>query len=166
MIRVNTQNIWSYVPYQTQWSQRTEQSPAWDSNNERRIINNCQKLQRTVFAKANQLFLYRPFRSSFKTVYFYPEKAVYRRCKCLERTIIDLNWRSVFGKIKYTKLPEHLCLLNKLLQLVLVRVLTWSCYMIGVILIFQSLCRHILIKGHLERFASINDPGNWTTNVA
>ena len=44
--------------------------------------------------------------------------------------------RNRFGvwtnKIQYTKPPEHLCLLNKLLQLVLVRVLTWSCYMIGV----------------------------------
>ena len=36
---------------------------------------------------------------------------------------------------------QHLFLLNKLLQVVLVRVLTWSCYMIGVILIFQSLCQ-------------------------
>ena len=128
------------VPYQTPWAQRTEQSPAWDSNNERRIINNCQKLQWIVFAKGNQLFLYRPFRSSFKTVHVFAEMAVYRRCKCLERIVIVWNWRSVFGKIKYTKLPEHLCLLNKLLQLVLVRILRWSCYMIGVILIFQSLC--------------------------
>ena len=36
------------------------------------------------------------------------------------------------NKIQYTKPPEHLCLLNKLLQSVLVRVLTWSCHMIGV----------------------------------
>ena len=58
----------------------------------------------------------------------------YRHCKCQARIVIALN--SLLGvwtnKIQYTKPPEHLCLLNKLLQLVLVRVLTWSCYMIGV----------------------------------
>ena len=31
---------------------------------------------------------------------------------------IALNRRSVFGQIQYKKPPEHLCLLNKLLQLV------------------------------------------------
>ena len=65
----------------------------------------------------------------------------YRHCRCLARIAIALNRCSVYGQIQYTKPPEHLCLLNKLLQLVLVRVLTWSCYMIGVILIFQSLCQ-------------------------
>ena len=44
--------------------------------------------------------------------------------RCLERIAIALNRRSLFGQIQYTKPPEHLCLLNKLLQLVLVRVLT------------------------------------------
>ena len=43
-------NIWSvsceltkslFLPHQTKWSQRTDQSPAWDPNNERRIINYC-----------------------------------------------------------------------------------------------------------------------------
>ena len=65
----------------------------------------------------------------------------YRHCRCLARIAIALNRCSVYGQIQYTKPPEHLCLLNKLLQLVLVRVLTWSCYMIGVILIFQGLCQ-------------------------
>ena len=63
----------------------------------------------------------------------------YRHCRCLARTAIALNRCSVYGQIQYTKPPEHLFLLNKLLQLVLVRVLMRSCYMIGVILIFQSL---------------------------
>ena len=40
--------------------------------------------------------------------------------RCLERIAIALNRRSVFGQIQYTKSPEHLCQLNKLLQLVLV----------------------------------------------
>ena len=60
----------------------------------------------------------------------------YRHCRCQARIVIALNslqgvWTN---KIQYTKPPEHLCLLNncKLLQLVLVRVLTWSCYMIWV----------------------------------
>jgi len=65
----------------------------------------------------------------------------YRHCRCLARIAIALNRCSVYRQIQSTKPPEHLCLLNKLLQLVLVRVLTWSCYMIGVILIFQSLCQ-------------------------
>ena len=65
----------------------------------------------------------------------------YRHCRCLARIVITLNYRSVFGQIQYKKPPEHLCLLNRLLQLVLVRVLTLSCYMIGVIFIFQSLCQ-------------------------
>ena len=51
----------------------------------------------------------------------------YRHCRCLARIEIALNRCSVYGQIQYTKPPEHLCLLNKLLQLVLVRVLTWSC---------------------------------------
>ena len=65
----------------------------------------------------------------------------YRHCRCLARIAIALNRCSVYGQIQYTKPPEHLFLLNKLLQLVLVQVLTWSCYMIGVILIFQGLCQ-------------------------
>ena len=65
----------------------------------------------------------------------------YWHCRCLARIVIALNRRSVFGQIQYTKPPEHLCLLNKLLQLILVRVLTRSWYMIGVILIFRSVCQ-------------------------
>ena len=42
--------------------------------------------------------------------------------RCLERIAIALNRRSLFGQIQYTKPPEHLCLLDKLLQLVPVRV--------------------------------------------
>jgi len=30
----------------------------------------------------------------------------------------------------------------------------------------MQLNMHILVKCYLERFASINDPENWTTNVA
>ena len=48
----------------------------------------------------------------------------YLPSRCLVRIAIALNRRSVFGQIQYTKPPEHLCLLNKPLQLVLVRVLT------------------------------------------
>ena len=55
----------------------------------------------------------------------------YRHSRCLARITIALNRRSVFGQIQYTKPPEHLCLLKKLLQLVPVLVLTWSSYMIG-----------------------------------
>ena len=65
----------------------------------------------------------------------------YRHCRCLARIAIALNRCSVYGQIQYRKPPEHFCLLNKLLQLVLVRVLTRSCYIIGVILIFQGLCQ-------------------------
>ena len=42
----------SVLPHQAQWSQRTEQLPAWDANNDRRIINNYQKAQWIVFTKA------------------------------------------------------------------------------------------------------------------
>ena len=45
----------------------------------------------------------------------------YRHCRCLARSAIALNRCSLHGQILYTKPPEHLCLLNKLLQLVLVR---------------------------------------------
>ena len=48
----------------------------------------------------------------------------YRHCRCLARISIALNRCSGYGQIQYTKPPEHLFLLNKLLQLVLVRVLT------------------------------------------
>ena len=47
----------------------------------------------------------------------------YRHCRCLARIAIALNRCSVYGHIQYTNPPEHLCLLNKLEQLVLVRVL-------------------------------------------
>ena len=40
------------------------------------------------------------------------------------RIAIALNCYLVYRQIQYTKPPEHLCLLNKLLQLVLVQVLT------------------------------------------
>ena len=45
----------------------------------------------------------------------------YRHYRCLVRVAIALNHCTVYGQIQYTKRPEHLCLLNKLLQLVLVR---------------------------------------------
>ena len=73
---------------------------------------------------------------------------------------IALNRPSGFGKIQYTKTSEHLCVLNKVLQLVLhvVRVLTWSCYMIGVILIFQSLlvCLHHICLFHTNKCLHAN----------
>ena len=50
-----------FLPHQKQW-------PAWDPNNERRIINNCQKAQRIVFTKASALSL-QTIRSSFMTVF-------------------------------------------------------------------------------------------------
>ena len=42
----------------------------------------------------------------------------------LERIAIALNRSSAYGQNQYTRPPEHLCLLNKLLQLVPVWVLT------------------------------------------
>ena len=48
-------------------AQRTEQSPAWDANNERGTINNCQKAQRIVFTSS--LF------KNHTTVYVFAEKA-------------------------------------------------------------------------------------------
>ena len=46
----------------------------------------------------------------------------YRHCRCLARIAIALSRCSVYGQIQFSKSPEHLCLPNKLLQLVLVRV--------------------------------------------
>ena len=43
--------------------------------------------------------------------------------RCLERIAIALNQSSVYGQNQYTRPPEHLCLLNNLLQLVPVWVL-------------------------------------------
>ena len=48
-------------------AQRTEQSPAWDANNERGTINNCQKAQRIVFTSS--LFKHHT------TVYVFAQKA-------------------------------------------------------------------------------------------
>ena len=62
----------------------------------------------------------------------------YQHCRCLARIAIALNCHTVFGQIQYTKPPEHLYLLNNI-TVGSSSVLTWSCYMIGVILIFQSL---------------------------
>ena len=69
------------LPHQTAWSQRTEQSPVtWDTNNERRIINNCQKAQRIgFFYQCLSSFFthpwFRSYNSSFKKVYVFAEKA-------------------------------------------------------------------------------------------
>ena len=128
------------LPHQTEWSQRTEQSPVtWDTNNERRIINNCQKAQRIVFfTNASALSLHTgdleaTIVHSRRYMFLRKRRSCeYRHCRCLARIAIALNRRSVFGQIQYTKPPENLCLLNKLLLLVPVRVLTWRCYMIGV----------------------------------
>ena len=141
--RVNTQYLWSYLVKQN-GHKDSEQSPvAWDANNERRIINNCQKSSTDSFYQSfsslftNQLEVHsRRFMCLRKR-----RSCKYRHCRCLARIAIALNRRSVFGQIQHTKPPQHLCLLNKLLQLVPVRVLTSSCYMIGVIFIFQSLCQ-------------------------
>ena len=74
--------------------------------NQRRIINNSKKAQRTKL----QLSLYKPFRSLFKTVHVYAEKVEKNHnlsplCVC---------------KNPITKPHEDLYLLNKLSQLVLV----------------------------------------------
>ena len=74
----------------------------------------------------------------------------YRHCRCLARIALAVNRRSVFRQIQYPNSPEHLFLLNKLLQLVLVRVLTRCCYIIGVILIFQSLCQYNTFPWYLH----------------
>ena len=69
--------VWIHfvLPHWTQWSQ-TEQSPALDANNERRIINNCQKVQTDSFYQSHSsLSLCKPFyRSSFNTEYVFAEK--------------------------------------------------------------------------------------------
>ena len=74
--------------------------------NRRRIINNSKKAQRTKL----QLSLCKPFRSLFKTVYVFAKKVEKNHnrsplCVC---------------KNPVTKPHEHLCLLNKLSQLVIV----------------------------------------------
>ena len=123
------------------WSQRTEHWPAWDANNE----------SKGVLSKSSTDNFYQSFSSLFANHlklhsrrYMFLRKRrsfEYQHCRCLARITIASNCCSVYGQMQYTKPPEHLCLLNKPLQLVLVRVLSWSCYLIGVILIFQSLCQ-------------------------
>ena len=138
------------------WSQRTEHWPAWDANNESKLKENYKQLSKRStdeFLPKLQLSLCKPFKTPFKTVYLFAEKEVFwisalqmsgknrNRFSLSIRSSFALNRCSVYGQIQYTKPPGHLCLPIKLLQLVLVRVLTWSCYMIGVILIFQRLCQ-------------------------
>ena len=63
----------------------------------------------------------------------------YWLCSCLTRIIIALNCHSVFGQLsRIQNLLNICCLINKLLQLVLVRVSALSSYTTDVILIFQS----------------------------
>ena len=128
------------------WSQRTEHWPAWDANNESKLKENYKQLSKrstdSFYQSFSSLFANHLKLHSRRYMFLRKRRSFeYRHCRCLARIAIALNRCSVYGQIQYTKPPEHLCLLNKLLQLVLVRVLTWSCYMIGVILIFQSLCQ-------------------------
>ena len=79
---------------------------------QRGILNNCQKVQRIY---------------TFKTVYVFRKKGRLVNIGIADVWIaIALNCPPEFGKIQYTKTSEHLCVLNKVLQLVLhvVRVLT------------------------------------------
>ena len=86
------------------------------------------------FSKRSTDSFYQSFRSLFENHlkvhsvrYMFLRKrssCEYRHCRCLTRIAIPLNQPSVFGQIQHTNFPEHLCRLNKLLQLVPVQVLT------------------------------------------
>ena len=116
-LRVNTQKP-LVLPRQGQWSQRTGQSPARDSNNERRIINKYQKVQRTVSTKTSALTKHLEVHSRRYTFLWKRRSCECRHCRCLARIVIALNRRLVVRKIQYAKPPKHLCLLNELLQTV------------------------------------------------
>ena len=68
------------LPHQTQWLQKTEQSPAWEGNNlwkenyEYFLKSSAQQLD-SVNRPKLQLSLYKPLRSSFKAVYDFALKA-------------------------------------------------------------------------------------------
>ena len=54
---MNTHVLWCYLITHNRNKQKNSRQPQIDANNERRIINNCQKAQRIVFAKAAALSL-------------------------------------------------------------------------------------------------------------
>ena len=131
------------LPHQTEWSQRIEQSPvAWDAKSERRFMNNYQKAQWIVFTKASALSLQTvPFRSSFKTVYVFLEKGVLwisaLQVSDKNRNRFELShsvWTNPVYKTFWASLPA-----KQAITVGSSSVLMWSCDMIGVILIFQSL---------------------------
>ena len=124
--RVNTQDLWSCLI--------KHNGHKYYKNNERSIINNCQKTRQTVLPKL-QLSLYKPFRSSFMTYNVFAEKVVFWTL-ALQMPGKNRNHsycHLVFGQNRSTKPTEHLCLPNKQLKVVLVWVSTWSCNIIGVI---------------------------------
>ena len=115
------------LPHQTQWSQKTEQSPSWDGNNlwKETYKHFSKSSKDSVNRRKLQFSLYKPFRSSFKAVYDFAEQACvqllkyYNRCSCgsalqMPDKKIASSHRSVFGQIQNRKPPELFCLLNKL----------------------------------------------------
>ena len=84
------------------------------------MTNNCQNAQRIVFTKTSALSL-KPIKRLHSRRYMFLRKrrSFEYRQEWLARIAIALNGCSVYGQIQYTK-PLPLCLLNKLLQLVLV----------------------------------------------
>ena len=115
------------LPHQTQWSQKTEQSPAWDGNNlwkeTYKYFSNSSTDSHGVNRRKLQFSLYKPFRSSFKVVHDSVEQACvqllkyYNQCSCgsalqmpdknrLESPLgvwTNPDWNG--------KPPEHFCLL-------------------------------------------------------
>ena len=109
--RVNTQDLWSYIIQQNGHKEQTS-------------INNSQKAQRIlVFTKASALSLQTILKFIIQDGICFCGKDGLMNigiADVWQGIAIALNRRLVFGQIQYTKPPEHLCLLNKLLQLAMV----------------------------------------------
>ena len=127
-----------------------------------------------------QLSLYKSFRtSSFTIVYVFTEKAVLWM-SALQMSGENRNrlesplgvWTNPVYKISCTSLPA-----KQALTVGSSSGLTWSCYMIGVILIFQSVCQkntfawwfhHVCVTHYVsanQEFVGRQRPQKWTKRV-
>ena len=65
----------------------------------------------------------------------------YRHCRCLAIIVIALNRRSVFGQIRLYKTSWASLAAKEAVTVGSSSGLTWSCYMVGVVLSLQSVCQ-------------------------
>ena len=170
-----------FPPGQTQWLQRTDQSPAWDPNNEWK--ENYKQLSKSstdsFYQSFSSLFINHLEQVHWRLYMFLRKRRVLwmsalqmsgENRNCLEsplgvgtNPVYNISWASLPAKQPITVGSSS--------------GLTWSRYMIGVILIFQSVCQkntftwclhHVCVTHYgsaNQEFVGRQRPQKWTKRV-